>query len=178
MVMSAIVTVFWNRHPKFKKIQINGKPSPCVTICVLVSIQNNKLGIRILFLRSVLRNELSSTKIHSFEAKWRMLLPHSLHSLFKCSHIGHKRSSWNHEQCCRIKFSFSFHKKIIFHFPNAKSGFFCEAPTKTMLQNWTNIFSKNTRPHYIYKYPNVISQSVSIHLSWKRQISADSVGNG
>ena len=132
MVMSAVLTVYWNRHTKFEKNQINGKPSRRVMICDLVSTKKYKLGIRQFSWKSVLRNELSSMKIHGFRAKWRMLWPHSWHSLFKYAHIGHKRVSWNREQCCRRKFLFFLHKKIIFYFLSAKNGLFCEATTENM----------------------------------------------
>ena len=149
--MFVVLTVLWTRHTKFKKNQINGKPLFCVNICVLVSIQNNKLRLRPIFWKSVHINELSTMNIHSFEAKWRVLLPDSWHSLLKYAHIRHKRASWYHEQCCRRKFSFSFHKKINFYFPKVKNGYFCEASTKTMLQNCSDTFKTNTRPYFIYE---------------------------
>ena len=58
-----------------KKNQKDGNPSQCVIICDLVTIKNNKLGIRQISFKSVLRNELSCTKIRGFHAKWRMLWP-------------------------------------------------------------------------------------------------------
>ena len=107
-----------------------------------------------------------------------MLWPQSWHSFFKCAQFGHKHASLNHEQCCQINFSFSLHRKIIFHFLNAKNGYFCEAPTKIMLQNWSTLFLKNTRTHFMYKYQIVVCQTVSIHHSWKRQTFADSAESG
>ena len=69
MVKPAVLTTFSNGHKKFKKIQKIGKPSHCVIICDQVSRKNNKLVIGKLFLKSVLRNELSCVKIHGFQAK-------------------------------------------------------------------------------------------------------------
>ena len=128
--MSAVFTVYWNRHTKFKKNQINGKPSRGVMICDLVSTKKYRLVIQKLYWKSVLRNELSSMKIHVFQAKWRMLWPHSWNSLLKCAHIRHRHTSWNHEQCFWIKFSFSVHKKIIYHIPSEKMGYFLKQVPK------------------------------------------------
>ena len=107
-----------------KKNQIISKTSRCVIICDLVSRKKYKHEIKQIFLKSVHINELSCMKIHTFQAKWRMLWPHSWYSLIKYAHIRHMRVSWNREQCCRRNFSFSFHEKIIFQFPSAKNGVF------------------------------------------------------
>ena len=136
---------------KSKKNQNDVRPSRCVLICVIVSIENNKLGIRQLYRKCVHINELSSTKIHVFRSKWRVLWPHSWHSLFKCAHIIHQHASCKYGQCWRRKFSFSLDKKTIFYFPSVKNGFFCKAPTTNMLQNLRNTFFENTRPCYMNK---------------------------
>ena len=135
--MPAVLTAFWNGHKKFIKNQIIGKPSHCVIICYQVSWKNNKLVIQKLFLKSILRNELSHVKIQGFQAKWSILWPHSWHNLFKWSHIVHKGASWNSKQCCLRKFSFSLHRKFIFHFSSARNEVFCEGPTIYLLQNCT-----------------------------------------
>ena len=145
------MTTFWNRHKEFRKNRNNGKPSQCVIICDLVLRKNKKLGIRKISWKRVLRNELQWTKIQDFQAKWRMLWWHSWHSLFKYFHIIYKRASWNGEQCCRRKFSFSLHKKIISHFPSAENGLFCEATTKNMLLIWTTKIYKNIGPYLVHK---------------------------
>ena len=132
--MPAVWTFFLNRHRKFQKIQNDVRPSRGVIIYVLVSTKNNKLGIRQLYWKGVHRNELSSTKILGFQAKWRVLWPHPWHSLFKCAHILHKHAFWKHGQCWRRKF-FLLNKKTIFHFRSVRNGFFCEGPTTNMLQN-------------------------------------------
>ena len=152
--MPAVLTFFWNRHRKFQKIQKNSKWCKtfawCHYICPSIH-KNNKLGIRQFNWKGVHRNELSSTKILGFRSKWRVLWPHPWHSLFKCAHILHKHASWKHEQCWRRKFSFSFHKKTIFHFPSVKNRFFCKAPTTNMLQNLRNTFFENNIPCYMHK---------------------------
>ena len=125
MVKPAVLTAFWNRHKKFKKIKKIGKPSHYVIICGQVPRKNNKLVIRQLFLKSVLKIELSCVKIHGFQDKWSILWPHSWHSLFKWSHIEHKGASWNSKQWCLTEFSFSLHGKFIFHFTSARNEFFC-----------------------------------------------------
>src|SRR3954470_8687567 len=61
----------------------------------------------------------------------------------------HTHASWDGEQCCRRKFSFSSHQKAIFYFPSTKNGRFCEATTKWLIQNSTTTFYKNTRPSYM-----------------------------
>ena len=124
MVIPTVLTTFWNRHKKFKKNQKNGKPSYCVIICDLVSRKNKKLGMRKIFLKCVLRNELSCMKIHGFHGKWPIVWPHSWHSLFKWYHIVHNGASWNGKQFVKRGFSFSLHEKIIFHFSSAKNRFF------------------------------------------------------
>ena len=124
MVIPAILTAFWNAHKSFKKKQKIGKPSHCAIICGQVPRKNNKLVIRQLFLKSVLRNELSSVEINGFQAKWSILWPHSWHSLFKWSHIMHKGAYWNGKQCCLRKFSFSLDEKTIFHFSSAQKEVF------------------------------------------------------
>ena len=43
--MPDVLTLFWIRHKRFKKIQKNLKPSHCVILCDIVSIKNNKFGI-------------------------------------------------------------------------------------------------------------------------------------
>ena len=63
-------------------------------------------------------------KIHGFQAKWSILWPHSWHSLFKWSHIGHKGAYWNGKQCFLRKFSFSLDEKTIFPFLSAWNEFF------------------------------------------------------
>ena len=124
MVKPAVLTAFWNGHKKFKKNQKIGKPSHCVIIYDQFSRKNYKLVIRKLFLKSVLKNELSCMKIHGFQAKWSILWPHSWHSLFKWSHIVHKGAYWNGKQCCLRKFSFSLDEKTIFHFSSAQKKVF------------------------------------------------------
>ena len=135
--MPAVLTAFWNGHEKFKKNQKILKPSRCVIICDQVTRKNNKLVIRQLFLKSVLRNELSCVKIHGFQAKLSILWAHSWHGLFKWSLIVHKGAYWNDKQCCLRKFSLSLHEKFIFHFLSAQNKFFCEELSKYLLQNWT-----------------------------------------
>ena len=63
-------------------------------------------------------------KIHGFRAKWGLLCPHSWYSFLKYARVGHKRVSWNHEQCCQRNVSFSFLQKIKFLFSNAIMGYF------------------------------------------------------
>ena len=63
-------------------------------------------------------------KIYGFSAKWRMLCQHSWYSFLKYAHIGHKRVSWNREQCCRRNFLFSVHEKSFFYFRMQKMGYF------------------------------------------------------
>ena len=135
---------------KFKKNQNDVRPSRGFIIYVLVSIKNNKLGIQQLYKKWVHRNELSSTKIHVFRSKWRVLWPHPWHSLFICAHILQKHASWKHGQCWRRKFSFSLDKKPFSIF-RVKNGFFCKAPTTNMLQKLRNTFFENTRPCYMNK---------------------------
>ena len=107
------------------------------------SQENIKLVIWQLFLKSVLRNELSSLKIHGFQAKWSILWPRSWHSLFKWSHIVHKGASWNSKQCCLRKFSFSLHRKFIFHISSARNEIF-------FMKELPNNCCKNG-PNQIYK---------------------------
>ena len=106
-------------------------------------MKNNKLVIRKLFLKSVLKNELSCMKIHGFQAKWSILWPHSWHSLFKWSHIVHNGAYWNSKQCFLREFSFSLNGKFNFHFPSARIEFFlwraCHIFVAKLDQN---IFSK------------------------------------
>ena len=136
--MPAVLTAFWNGHEKNQKIR---KPLNCVIICDQVTRKNNKLVIRQLFLKIVLKNELSCVKIHGFEAKWSILWPHSWHSLLKWSHIVHKGAYWNEKQCFLKNFLFSLHENFIFHFSSAKNEFFCEGHTIYLLQNWTEPIS-------------------------------------
>ena len=65
----------------------------------------------------------------------------------------HTHASWDYEQCCRRKFSFSSHQKGISHFLSTKNGRFCEATTKWLIQNGTTTFYKNTRPPYMDNVP-------------------------
>ena len=121
--MPAILTAFWNGHKNSKE---NKKLENLriVFTCDQVTRKNNKLVIRQFFWKSVLRNELSCVKIHGFQVKWSILLPHSWHSLFKWSHIVHKVATWNGKQCCLREFLFSLHGKFIFHFSSARNEVF------------------------------------------------------
>jgi hypothetical protein len=61
------------------------------------------------------------------------------------AHIMHMCASWYGKQCWFGKFLFPLRKKIIFHFISIKNKFFCEAPTKTMLQEWTTTIQKKNQ---------------------------------
>ena len=117
-------------------------------------------------------------KIHSFQPKCSILWPHSWHSLFKWSNIMHMGAYWNGKQCWLRKFSSSLHGNFIFHFSIDQNEFFCEGPTIYLLQNWTRSFSYNTRPYLMHNWPNGWVPKAFIHLAWKRQVSANSVGSG
>ena len=135
--MPAVLTAFWNGHEKLKKSKNWKTFALCHYMWPNCQKNNNKLVIQQFFKKSVLRNELSSVKIHGFQAKWSILWPHSWHSLFKWSHIVQKGASWNGKQCCLREFSFFLNEKSIFHFSSAQNEFFCEGPTIYLLQNWT-----------------------------------------
>ena len=51
----------------------------------------------------------------------------------KWSHIVHNGASWNGKQWYQRKFSFSLHRKFIFHFSSARKEASCEGPTKYLL---------------------------------------------
>ena len=146
--MSPELRKFWNRYTKLKN-QVNWKPSHGVIIWVPISIKNHKLRIRQFSKECVLRHEVSSMMIHGFRAKWRMLCPHSWYSFLKYAGIGHKRVSWNREQCCRRKFSFSFHAKIIFYFWMRKMGYFVKQLPKISCKVWALNYLKILYPMYV-----------------------------
>jgi hypothetical protein len=76
-------------------------------------------------LKKSFQNELSSMKIHDFQAKWPMLQLVWKDSFPKWSHILHMCVYYTSQQVCQRKFLFSLHEKSIFHFPSDKSrGFF------------------------------------------------------
>ena len=85
--------------------------------------------------------------------------------------------SWDGEQCCRRKFSLPANEKTIFYFSIAKNGVFCEATTESRFQNGTTSFFKNTRPYYMEESPKWGILNLSVHPSWKRQMSAESAGS-
>jgi hypothetical protein len=62
----------------------------------------------------------------------------------------HICASWDDKQYSFWVFSFSWHKKFIFYFSSTKNGFFCEAPTKNMLQKWTYIILENIIPYFMH----------------------------
>ena len=64
----------------------------------------------------------------------------------------------------------------IFRVPELSS--FCEGPPIYLLQNWTKSFFYNTRLYLMHNWQNGWVPKVLIHLSWKRQIPADSIGSG
>jgi hypothetical protein len=74
-------------------------------------------------------------------------------------------------------FSFSMQKKISFHFPSAKIGFFCEGNTENTLQNYTTLIFNNSRTHFMYISPFFVSMKLCTNLSQKRQTLADSGGS-
>ena len=177
--MSAVLTAFWNRHKKFKQNQKNGKPSHCVIICDLVSSKNNKLGIRQIFQKSVLRNEVSCMKIQSFRARRPMLWRNSRHRFSRWSHILHKRAAWNSKQC---------HAEGSFDFLCIKKSFsiFWVRKMVCFVKNLSNIYCQ-IAPLYFSKILDhilcpidqiVVCQKFFIYISSNRQISADSVGSG
>src|SRR4051812_30297316 len=65
----------------------------------------------------------------------------------------HTHALWDGEKCCRRKFSFSSHQKVIFYFPSIKNGRFCETTTKWLIQNTTTTFYKSTIPPYMENVP-------------------------
>ena len=60
-----------------------------------------------------------------------------------------------------------FAQKMIFHFPSAKKGFFCEAATKNVLPKWGTQFFINSRPHFICNSLIDWVSKLSIHFSAK-----------
>ena len=72
----------------------------------------------------------------------------------------HICASWDGDQCCMRKFSFSSHQKAISHFPSIKNGRFCEATTKWLIQNTTTTFYKNTIPPYMDNVPTGGSETL------------------
>ena len=139
--MSSVFIAFWNRHKELKKTK-NGNPSQCVIICDLVLRKNKKLIIRQIPWKSVLRNKLPRTKIHDFQAKWRMLWWHSWHSLFKYVHIIHKRASWNGDNVAEESFYFLWTKKSFFIFRVSKMGCFVKQLPKICFQIGSHKFYK------------------------------------
>ena len=117
-------------------------------------------------------------KILGFRTKWRVLWPYPWHSLLKYAHIPHKHASCKHGQCSRRKSSFLLQKKTIFHFPSAKNRFFCEALTTNLPKNWEMHFLKTLDHVRCTNHQIVGCEKVSMHLFWKWQIHADSVGDG
>ena len=153
------MTAFWNGHKKLKKIEKKWKTFASCHCMWPSSQKNNKLVIRKLFLESVLRNELASMKIHGFQAKWSILWRHSWHSLFKWSHIVHKGASWNGKKCCQRKFSFSLHRKFIFHFSNAPNEGF-------LWRNYQIIVAKMYQINFI-KYQAIYNAQLTKWLGEK-----------
>ena len=84
--------------------------------------------------------------------------------------------SWNGKQCLQREFSFSLHKKSIFHFPSAEKGVICEAGTNNVLPKWGTPFLINSRPHFMGISPIGCISKLSIHFSTKWQVSVDLVG--
>ena len=118
-------------------------------------------------------------KILGFRFKWQMLWPHPWHSLFKCAHILHKHASWKHGQCWRRKFSFSLHKKTIFHFPSVKNVFFfAKHQPQICCKTWEIHFLKILYHVICTNNQSVDSEKVSIYPFSIIQISADLVGKG
>ena len=68
-------------------------------------------------------------------------------------------------------------RKNHFPFSECPKSRLCEASAKNMLQKCKNIFRKNNRTCSRYKSPIGYIRELSMHLSQKRQISADSDGN-
>ena len=89
----------------------------------------------------------------------------------------HTCVSWNDGQCWRRKFSLPEHKKTIFYFPIAKNEVFCEATNESRFRNGTTLFFKNTRPYYMDKSVKWGILNLSVHPSWKREMSAESAGS-
>src|SRR3954465_9794932 len=89
----------------------------------------------------------------------------------------HTHASWDGEQCCRRKFSFSSHQKTIFYISSIKNGRFCEATTKWLIQNTTTTFYKNTMPPYTDNVPTGDPKPFRPPLV-KKKNSAESVGSG
>ena len=85
---------------------------------------------------------------------------------------------WDGKQCLSWRFSFSSQKKFIFHFPNAKNGFF----VKHLPRNHSKIgppkFSRILDHIVCTNHQLVASQKISRYLSPKRQITVDSAGSG
>ena len=85
---------------------------------------------------------------------------------------------WHDKQCCRPAISTCFIKKSTFHFLSANSPTFCEAATKSIVQNGTDKNCSHSRCHSMYNHQKVfISELSTIFRSIKR-FPADSVGNG
>jgi hypothetical protein len=49
-------------------------------------------------------------------------------------------------QTMLMKFSLSWHEKLIFYFLSATNRYFCEGAAKIQYKNWTKTISKNSRP--------------------------------
>ena len=69
-----------------------------------------------------------------------------------------------------------FARKMHFPFSECPMSFFCEGIY--LLQNCTKWIFQNTRTYVMHNWPNGWVSKVLIHLWWKRQISAISVGSG
>jgi hypothetical protein len=128
-------------------------------LCDLFTRKNDKLGILIFLEKSVPKTELSCMNIPNFQAKLPMIWPQSWHSLLKWSYIVQKCSTWNDKQCWWRKFSFSLHKKLIFHFLSATNRYFCEGGTKIQFENWTKTISKNIE-HLGFKDQHFVEQKI------------------
>ena len=67
---------------------------------------------------------------------------------------------------------------IFNHFLSGKNEFFCEEPTKYLLQNFTASIFKNIKPYLIYNWPKVACQKVPFHLSSYWHFFVDSTSSG
>ena len=90
-----------------------------------------------------------------------------------------KGASWDSKQCCLREFSLSLHKKSHFPFFECpKWGFFVKDLPNNYCKIGPNHFSKILGHIKCTIDQMVWCKMFLIHLRWKRQIPADSVGSG
>ena len=64
-----MLTTTWKRHRKFKRNLKNRKPARIVILCDLVTRRSNRIGLRRLFWKTLLRTDLPHTKFYGFQPK-------------------------------------------------------------------------------------------------------------